>query len=107
MSIDTKVIYGYGYHITDEDIKKLNVETLTKLYESNWFYPVNFWTKSNEGFFGIVLKEMNDNGDLYEVPISIPTDYRDEFKAMIEEYKFFFPGKPHYIARNYICYSIT
>lgn len=98
MSYSTKVIYGYGFLISDTKIKNFSDNMYDDFLSNNYTIIIDNMTDF-DCFFGLTIKEIEE-GEVYKVPFSRFS--HEEFMDMINEYKRFFPNESNYIPSEYI-----
>lgn len=87
MSVNYNAKYGYGFVVTEEDIRSLTPEQQDMFMDSEFFYEVDGWRDDKETpyFFGIVIKSL-DPGETTLIP-SFDVFKPEELKKMTDEFK--------------------
>jgi hypothetical protein len=99
MSVNYKAIYGYGYHITNDMISKMDEDKYEEFIENDFTHDIDGWYDGGTGyFFGLTIKSANE-GEIIEIPFK---EYKHEdFMKMLDFHHYFFPNFPvpprHYI----------
>lgn len=101
MSVEHHAFYGYGYIVNPNEVAE---EEYDEYLESDFHYCINSWSNSEEEFFGICLKKV-DEGEYYCIPVRdsfAPAD----FQKMVTEFKHFFPNRKASEIRHYMLNTV-
>lgn len=102
MNMEYKAMYGYGYHLTSDNLAKMDEEKYEELMESDFIYIVNNWADGDDYFFGLIVTEAKE-GDIKEIPLM---EYEHtKFMKMMNEYRSFFPNASP-IPKHYLIYQV-
>ena len=87
MSIEYRAIYGYGFHLTSNDVASIGEEEIDRFYDSPYTVLLNSWGADPDYFFGIIKTEVDEG----EIAIAPHFNNPHKVKQMKAEFERFFP----------------
>lgn len=100
MSVDYRAIYGYGFHVSGEDVEKLSPELHDEFVDSIYTIRIDYRHKDIEYFFGLNLCSA-EPGYMFSLP-AVDNYAHEDFIAMMKEFKKFFPNQDTMRVKHYL-----
>ena len=101
MSVSYTTRFGYGFQVSQKEVKQMTEEKLQAFQESDYALSLNGWEPDTCNYFFGILQGFVDPGYMVEVPTRRNYNH-EEFMEMLEEFKSYFPDRKEYVPRDYI-----
>lgn len=100
MSVDYRAIYGYGFHVSGEEVDALSDEMKDEFIDSIYTYRSDYYYDDIEYFFGLNLRSA-EPGYMFALP-AVDNYAHEDFAKMIKEFKTYFPNRDPKEIKHYL-----